>query len=365
MRQAAEQITDRAKRYRANADAGDMPRVCMFCAATSDLQVDHLDGFEEHGEPENLIILCRSCNQLKSSVFKAAGLGRRTEQYNPGIFSGLFGSRETYRRSGAADPEERRRIKRDLMEERQRKRESDRAAREREIESKRMFREVRQDKERQRKDDIARGRATLREYQDEIRAEKQEAARAERERQAEERADAAAARRRAQDEKGKAVARYKGISIYKRGRMAEDPERPYYASVDPDSWFSSLRDVKQVIDTFKNPASSYSAWSHAVGVLRGEIEGSPRRAAAVVRSTPPGRRLAFLESMKRNPGANTMGAFMNALMISRGDTPGDVAAAAKLLHETSASRRAEFQREIWAIRKDRYGPGGRQDSLPF
>ena len=302
-RQPVEQVTDRAKRYRANADAGDMPSVCMFCGATRDLQVDHLDGYEEHGEPENLIMLCRSCNQLKSSVFKAAGLGRRTQQYNPflGLFGegGILGSRTTHTHTGRAIARER-----------------DKAARERD--------------RRAAKD------------------EKREGMRQAREELAEKKSHAV-----------KAVSKYKGVTIYKRG------DGSFFASLDPDSEFESLRDVKAVVDHFKNPAANYSAWSHAVGVLRGELEGSPRRAAAVVRSTPPHRRLAFLESMRKNPGAKTMGAFVNALMISKGDVPGDQAAAAKLLHETPASRRGEFQKEIWAIRKDRYGPGGRQDSLPF
>ena len=73
------QITDRAKRYRANNVMEDWPKVCMFCGSTKDLGVDHLDGFEENGEPENLLWLCRSCNQLKSAVYKKAGMGRRSE----------------------------------------------------------------------------------------------------------------------------------------------------------------------------------------------------------------------------------------------------------------------------------------------
>lgn len=331
----AEQITDRAKRYRANVDAEGMPRVCMFCGATKDLQVDHLDGYEEHGEPENLIILCRSCNQLKSSVFKAAGLGRRTEQYNPflGLFGegGLLGGRTTHTHTGAAVKVARAEGKRERAE----------AARAKAV-------QIRADK--------ARGRETLREYQQEQRELAREAARDERERMAQEKREERAEKKLHQ---ARAVSKYKGVTIYKRG------DGSFFASLDPDSEFESLRDVKSVIDHFKNPASSYSQWSHAVGVLRGEIEGSPRRAVAVVRSTPPHRRLAFLESMRKNPGAKTMGAFVNALMISKGEAPGDQEAAAALLHETPKSRRAEFQREIWQIRKDRYGPGGRQDSLPF
>lgn len=91
---SASEITDRAKRYRANSETSDWPRVCMFCGSTDDLQVDHLDGFEENGEAENLMMLCRSCNQLKSAVYVEQGLGRRTVQYNPGAVSRLFSTKE-------------------------------------------------------------------------------------------------------------------------------------------------------------------------------------------------------------------------------------------------------------------------------
>jgi len=220
----------------------------MFCGSTSDLQVDHLDGYEEHGEPENLLWLCRSCNQLKSAVFKAAGLGRRTKQYNPflGLFGegGLLGGRTYRTHTGRAIGRER------VTAERERERE---AARE---------------EKRAAKDEK---REALREAREEL-AEKKRAA-------------------------VKAVSKYKGVTIYKRG------DGSFFASLDPDSEFESLRDVKAVVDHFKNPAANYSAWSHAVGVLRGEIEGSPRRAAAMIRSTPPGRRLTFLKQSleKLNP----------------------------------------------------------------
>jgi hypothetical protein len=316
------QITDRAKRYRANSDTVDMPRVCMFCAATTDLQVDHLDGFEEHGEPENLIILCRSCNQLKSSVFKAAGLGRRTEQYNPflGLFGegGLLGGRTTHTHTGRAIKKMKTRVK----HERHAARREELGIRGREgSESDRHYREL---------SEMVAGGMSLKDAMREI-----------------------------GNPAEVPMSSYKGVMLYRRGAG------PVFLSLDPISEFDTPAAAKAAVDAFKNPASSYSAWSHAVGVLRGEIEGSPRRAAAVIRSTPPGRRLAFLESMRRNPGAKTLGAWVNALLISKGDVPGDQEAAAKLIHETPKSRRSEFQKEVWAIRKDRYGPGGRQDSLPF
>ena len=132
----ATDISDRAKRYRANSVTEDWQRVCMFCGSTKDLQVDHIDGFEENGEPENLLILCRSCNQLKSSVYKKAGMGRRTVQYNPGLFSRLFGPSET--------PAQRaRRERTERTEARERERAEDRALRKAEIEERRAERAAR------------------------------------------------------------------------------------------------------------------------------------------------------------------------------------------------------------------------------
>lgn len=119
----ATKITDRAKRYRANALVPEGPKVCMMCGSTSDLGVDHLDGFEENLEPENLWWLCRSCNQLKSAVYLEHGMGRRTVQYNPGFLQRLFGPKETYRVHGAAHPEARRERAQEAREARERERE--------------------------------------------------------------------------------------------------------------------------------------------------------------------------------------------------------------------------------------------------
>ena len=79
-------ITDRAKRYRAqNAVQG--PRRCIYCGApghaTRPMMVDHIDGREANGAPANLAYSCRSCNGAKSYVFKLAGIGKRTAQFNP------------------------------------------------------------------------------------------------------------------------------------------------------------------------------------------------------------------------------------------------------------------------------------------
>jgi len=75
-------ITDRAKRYRAQKNVTPGPAVCGYCGAPSSM-VDHIDGREEHGEPENLLRACRPCNVIKANTMQAAGLGRPTVQFNP------------------------------------------------------------------------------------------------------------------------------------------------------------------------------------------------------------------------------------------------------------------------------------------
>jgi hypothetical protein len=78
----ARNITDRAKRYRAqNAVTG--PRKCVLCGSTKDLGVMHLTGNEDHGERANLAYGCRSCNGKLAAAFKRIGAGRPTNQYNP------------------------------------------------------------------------------------------------------------------------------------------------------------------------------------------------------------------------------------------------------------------------------------------
>jgi len=76
-------ITDRACRYRANAHPPSGPKICAFCGTKQQIQVGHIDGHEENGEPENLIWTCRSCNMLHANTLRASGLGRLTVQYNP------------------------------------------------------------------------------------------------------------------------------------------------------------------------------------------------------------------------------------------------------------------------------------------
>jgi hypothetical protein len=76
-------VTDRALRYRANACPPPGPRICAFCGSTRNVDVGHLDGFEENNSPSSLIWNCRSCNTRLGIIFKRWGIGRRTSQFNP------------------------------------------------------------------------------------------------------------------------------------------------------------------------------------------------------------------------------------------------------------------------------------------
>lgn len=76
----AEDLTDRAKRYRAqNIVQG--PKECVICGAKRNLDVMHLDGDEADLDPRNLAYGCRSCNSTLSAGFKRIGAGVRTVQY--------------------------------------------------------------------------------------------------------------------------------------------------------------------------------------------------------------------------------------------------------------------------------------------
>jgi hypothetical protein len=270
----------------------------MFCGSTKDLQVDHLDGFEENGEAENLLMLCRSCNQLKSAVYKKAGLGRRTVQYNPGVFSSLFGPRETYRTTGGGHPDFRKRLKQERADAKARDRAEERDLRKQELEAKRAERAARPVQ----------------------------------------------------------VGRYKGFTIYRTGSTGD---RVFYSTMDPDTWLDSTREVKRLIDTFKNPAPSLYGWSDAVAVLRGDADGSPFKAARTIRSTPIARRYQYLDRMMRaNPGVPTFAQYTWAVRHhcegQKDKAPcGAHDEGGAIIHATPPEKRREYADKIARMKRGR------------
>jgi 5-methylcytosine-specific restriction endonuclease McrA len=76
-------VTDRALRYRANADPPPGPRICALCGSKRNVEVGHVDGHEENTAPDNLFWTCRSCNVKSGNAMRRAGQGRLTRQYNP------------------------------------------------------------------------------------------------------------------------------------------------------------------------------------------------------------------------------------------------------------------------------------------
>jgi hypothetical protein len=85
-------VTDRALRYRANAEPPAGPQICVYCGAEGGrLDIEHIDGEEANNAQHNKAWACRSCNTAKGARFKALDLGRRTRQYNPGIAAATFG----------------------------------------------------------------------------------------------------------------------------------------------------------------------------------------------------------------------------------------------------------------------------------
>lgn len=80
--------TDRALRYRANRNAPELTP-CLWCGAKHSpggrpLEVAHINGLEEDNEPLNLGWTCRPCNVKTGLILAAAGMGRKTVQFNPG-----------------------------------------------------------------------------------------------------------------------------------------------------------------------------------------------------------------------------------------------------------------------------------------
>ena len=82
-RKAVSLITDRAKRYRAEAANQQAERRCIYCGRPGGaLMNEHINGKEADTAPANLAYACRSCNTAKGALFARRGLGTRTRQFN-------------------------------------------------------------------------------------------------------------------------------------------------------------------------------------------------------------------------------------------------------------------------------------------
>lgn len=91
-----------------------------------------------------------------------------------------------------------------------------------------------------------------------------------------------------------------------------------------------------------------------------------QRVAAHFKAMGAGRRTKQYNPAKRRPISDYR-EFINAVMITKGESIGNLDQAIESLKATGPRRRAEFQKELWERRKEIYGPSGRKDggSVPF
>lgn len=91
-----------------------------------------------------------------------------------------------------------------------------------------------------------------------------------------------------------------------------------------------------------------------------------QKVAAVMKAAGTGRRTKQYNPAKRK-GITDWRDFAEALAITKGEAIGNLEDAIARIHATSARQRSSMQKDIWVIRKDRYGPSGRKDggALPF
>jgi hypothetical protein len=87
--------------------------------------------------------------------------------------------------------------------------------------------------------------------------------------------------------------------------------------------------------------------------------------ASVMKKAGAGRRTKQYNGKRK--GATDYREYARALGILDGSAIGNMQDAVALIHATSQTRRSEFQRDIWEVRKERYGPSGRKDggAVPF
>jgi ribosomal protein S27AE len=87
-RKSVSEITDRAKRYRANR-VKKLGKFCENCGSRKNLLIGHRDGNESHNADYNLGTFCKSCNGIQAHEDKRAGRGVRTRQYNSVTWGGM------------------------------------------------------------------------------------------------------------------------------------------------------------------------------------------------------------------------------------------------------------------------------------
>lgn len=123
------------------------------------------------------------------------------------------------------------------------------------------------------------------------------------------------------------------------------------------------------------PLATLAAYRANAAVLLGDEFGDVRQAVRRLQATTPAARLRFARQLgrRRNPGKRGGPSFAQwaAAMAAYGGGDQmslfDEESARKVLHEARrAGLTGEYQRRVWAIRKERYGPSGRPGyDVPF
>ena len=80
-----------------------------------------------------------------------------------------------------------------------------------------------------------------------------------------------------------------------------------------------------------------------------------------------GKRVRQFNPAKRAGGSRrqVMQAYGNAIKVMRGEFDGDIGAAMATIYATPPSVRSAYTSRSWPVRKQMYGPSGRQGELPF
>lgn len=303
--------TDRAKRYAANRNvADDKSSGCLFCGSKKFLTVDHLDGYEDHGEASNLVYLCKSCNTRKGAAFRKAGIGRPTNQYNPDLglspeerrnFSQLgfdFPPRAEYDRARSAEA---RRRKQEHAEELRRRREEKQAER------------------RRLKADLA-------------------------------------------EENRRLASEARAVAVMRRKALREGDKERARELLSEENYLLSMRNPAS--GQIKTPAQ----WQEAVNaVLGGPSYMSVRAAASRIRATAPGQRRKLARQSRLNPG-NVPTYQQYAFAVSGYDHGRGDPSLGEIIHRTPKGKRAEYARRIAAAKREHgtdHRTGKFTETVPF